>query len=291
MSVSCELEYTRTSYWLNWSKPCLYYWGVLKNWWHMSDDISCNLIKWIRRCCSLLSIIWCVPKGLDAITEQGPNSSGHCVHVQRTFFLNTNWRAGGRHGNNGSQLDVVPALGIWFTQKIAPSHTLSAEGSLRRQSNWSKRPENSSAKTSVEIGAPQERALPLKINFYAIGQSGCKFFRLRKASEFLPGGGVNRTGRRAKSVVIIVMDVVNSLLVEINGAGVSSALLDRSCRRRRRRPAENRATGFIALYFGPVWLNTSLWALRKLHNSQTIRVARICFDAFCFEHADAHTWQ
>jgi hypothetical protein len=66
-----------------------------------------------------------------------------------------------------------------FPKNRTPSRTLAAEGSLHRQSNWSKRPENASAKTSVEIGAPFGRALPLKINFYPIGQPSCKFRRDR----------------------------------------------------------------------------------------------------------------
>jgi hypothetical protein len=114
------------------------------------------------------------------------------------------------------------------------------------------------------------------------------FTRAEKGESAFLAVGVNRTGRRAKSVVIIVMDVVNSLLVEINGAGLSSALLDRSCRRRRRRrPPENRTTRFIALFRACLIEYEFMGATQTSQTMKQFTLKGFALMPFCFEHADA----
>ena len=203
---------------------------------------GCNLIKKKPILRVIIDyLIWTQGYWCNNIVK-GPNSSGQCVHVQWTFFLNTNWRARAVMATMAlSRPDVWSLPGNLISPlKIAPSRTLTlvAEGSLHSQSNWSKRPEKMLPHRRVSKLAPacpwNVRCL-WKLISTPLDSRVVNFTRAEKGESAFLAVGVNRTGRRAKSVVIIVMDVVNSLLVEINGAGLSSALLDRSCRRRRRR--------------------------------------------------------
>lgn len=152
--------------------------------------------------------------------------------MQWTFFLNTNWRTGGHHGNNGFRPDVVPALGIQFlSPKISPSKQLIKAGERFRKDECRNR------------RVSPERALPLKINFSWVSRVVNLAGRKERAWEFQQATG----RRRAKSVVIIiVMGPCHKFFV--TGNQWAWGLLHFAWPGLSGRRPENKATGFIALF-------------------------------------------